>query len=228
MKNEHIVPICSIEWKFLNWNLEENRELFKKYKEKYLFDNWYLQYTTAIIKNRNWEIYVAYNKKHKSWQVPSWKVDKWENIKSWLYREIKEELWINITKTKYLWNIKVNLHWMIWQGHFFEIIDYNWKIKNCEKDRHKDWVWFKIIDFDNKLWFAFKKWDEIISDDVEMLSYRKDEIWYKTIILNEKLNNIKVDFPIFEKIDNKKKYLQYFDIKKNKYWIIEEYKRLFW
>lgn len=146
----------------------------KKYHEKYDRKNGNLQIATWCIRNKLWETLICYNKKHLSWQIPSGKVEKWENAYDALVRELHEELNITITHHEFLWNSKKIFYNMCRESHLY-IIHTTSQLQNNEPDTMWVMKWVSLIPNSNRLWYSIKYENTLINDPCEILTY-----WHMT------------------------------------------------
>ncbi len=51
----------------------------------------------VIIKDWEWRILLLKTSYKKTWEIPGWVVDEWESPKKCAEREVREEIWIDIT-----------------------------------------------------------------------------------------------------------------------------------
>ena len=86
--------------------------------------------------------------KYSMWTIPVGKVDVGDSIDKTIKKEMKEEININVTKYKELFNwigiykrqgkrVKVTVH-------VIEVLSYNGTIKNTEPKKHKSLKWMTI------------------------------------------------------------------------------------
>jgi len=71
----------------------------------------------ALVKYK-WKFFLTKN--HRWWELPWWHIEKWENLKECLDREMMEEIWVKIENEKFFWYKKIT---------------------NFEKVKNRDW-WF--------------------------------------------------------------------------------------
>ena len=122
--------------------------------------------TNLIIINNKNQIFLAKRAKTEKlfswyWSIPGGKVDPWEEVKTALQRETKEELGVNIENYKIFdvydykstEDITVNAIYYIWN-----II---WEIK-LDQSELSEWKWFNIDKNLLNLDFAFNQKNVII------------------------------------------------------------------
>lgn len=197
-------------------NFNKDKKKHQKYIEKYerSFD-WSLQYVTAIIRNKTWDILVGFNKKHWSRQLPSWKIDKWESHQTSLKREMLEEINLEVEETNYIGTSKIILNWMLWQWHFYDTKT-KWNLQAKEFDTMEIFKRVNFIETDSRLWFWINDWKVIITDPLEILKYRHmfTEI-FRTIKFPKYQILINKEIQVPKDFDKEEFYVQYRDNNKN-------------
>lgn len=220
IKDRTKFPIWVFPWKRFSKNPQKVKEFHKEYK---FSSDECLQYVTALIHNDLWEILVWYNKKYNAWQIPSGKVNKWEDMINALRREIKEETNLKIENPKYLGTSKIILNWMLRQWHFFKS-KMQWKLQAKEIDLIEEFARIKFIKTNSQLWFGIKIWNQKIENPVQIL-----ETWFMFVevywVLNypkyhDTIKNLEIKIPTT--YSDSKNYIQYLDTEKNSF-IIEEF-----
>lgn len=111
----------------------------------------------AIIKNEKWEILFQQrqNTGFRDWmyQLPAWHLEWSETMKTWLIRELKEELNIEVSEKDM--NILHITHSVsperVYFNIYIEILKYSWVLKNLETEKCSEIV--------------FKNFDEIKNDE---------------------------------------------------------------
>jgi len=140
----------------------------------------YIYYVLAVIKNTDSDILSLYSKKYNNRQFPWWKVEKGEDPKDALIREIHEELWVKITIKKQIWSQKKIIGTDRCYLLFYEATtDEEPSIKEKENHAYLDYI--TILPSENILWYEYKaKW-LIISDADEVKNFH-DLASYQQII----------------------------------------------
>jgi len=72
----------------------------------------------AVVKY-NWKFFLTKN--HRWWELPWWHIEKWENLKECLDREMMEEIWVKVDNEKFFWYKKIT---------------------NFEKTKNRDWWYY--------------------------------------------------------------------------------------
>jgi isoleucyl-tRNA synthetase len=134
-------------------------------------DDWYLCYVQAVIKDQDGAILSLYNEKHGSRQFPWGKVDLWEDVTQALTREIKEELWIDITVGKSLWWVKRVMSGELCYIELYEATITQWQPVIQEPHKHTALWYARITESDNELWWNFTVLNNIIDDWSEIVRF---------------------------------------------------------
>lgn len=90
----------------------------------------------------------------EEWSFFGWAIENWETPKQALIREIKEELWLDISnlEIKYLWEIVHYTNFDIEYHRFLFWIKLPENIKNFED---KEWSWAYFFDLEEVLKLKF-------------------------------------------------------------------------
>lgn len=132
-----------------------------------------LEYARAIIKNEKGEIFQFFKIKEHEFIAPGGKIDKGETAEQTLKRELKEELWVDLITTKYIWSSKCIYSTGVRLQHFYDV-EISWEIKNIEIDKHKDPIRVGIESSENEFGFALNIQGNIIDEPQEIMGQFAD------------------------------------------------------
>lgn len=62
-----------------------------------------LNFSAACILNEKWEILLQKRWDCNKWWLPWWALEPWESAEDALYREVKEETWLDIEIRQFIW-----------------------------------------------------------------------------------------------------------------------------
>ncbi len=110
------------------------------------------------------------------WWFPGGRLDAWESMTSWAIRELKEEVWVEITPKNI--NFKAVIHHKDerWERIYFiiEVENFSQKPKNIEEDKAEEIKWFNIDNLPEKITPQVK-----ICLDVVKKRICYSEYWFK-------------------------------------------------
>lgn len=99
---------------------------------------------TTIIKVR-WiiikdnKIFLVRDSETGNFMLPWWKQENWETIKQTLYRELKEEIWVDVIIDKFIWfNEYISRKWEITIQFLFKIKNIN-DFEKIDKEKCSHW-----------------------------------------------------------------------------------------
>lgn len=154
------------------WKPDEN----KNYE---ITDDGCIQYVQAVIKNENGDILSLFSKKYNNRQFPWGKVEKGEKPEQSLIREIKEELWVEVSIDKKIGSQKIILeknkaHITIYEVH---ITNGTPTIQEPKTHAYLDYI--QTIPADNKHGYTYKAKDMIIIDEDEIAVFHDLLIYHQ-------------------------------------------------
>lgn len=120
---------------------------------------------------------IGYHTKGQKYVFPGGKVEKWDTIEQTVIKEIKEEIWVEVSSQKVIWEFKEILMWNIWNLVYVET-EIIWEPKNMEPDKTTHLEWAEIIEDKNELWIAIKIENTIIDDKEEIINQFYDLYTY--------------------------------------------------
>lgn len=195
-----------------------------------------IQVVVAIVRNDN-KYLVLNHQKDNTRRSAGGKVHNNESLEDALAREVKEELGVNIKKSKIIWSTKTQSYWA--KRHinlnFFEV-ELDGEPKVVEDEKHTALRWIEKIPFENELGFGIKI-DDIIIEMVDEIKRDFRQIWTLDVIEKnwlkfEETNNAPVNFLAwtttpwtlpsnsFLAVGAKIKYIHIWDISAKEYFII--------
>ncbi len=206
-------------WSFKWSNLVLNQEKYNDYLTRYESIDGSICTVRAVIKDESGRIFQYHNAKLNEFYLPGWKVDIGETLEHALYREVQEELGIEIVSSQYLLTLKYMGGGIKKIAHYFVVDQYTWTLVN--HDAHlMDQYRAEITDSDNDLGFAVNI-EGTITDDVQdiMHSYRN---LYHILIVASQMSGDYVQAPIKSydqtKINLSQHYYLYLDQEKQLYY----------
>ncbi len=143
----------------------KNKEELNKYETT---SDWFINVTCAIIKKDN-KFLMSYNKKWQKYVFPGGKIEKWDTIEKTNIKEIKEELGVETTNSKVIWEFKEISKWWLWNLIHIET-EINGEPKNMEPEKSTHLEWIEIIESDNSFGMALKIENTIIDDTEEIIN----------------------------------------------------------
>ena len=85
------------------------KNFFKHYSFEFIQDKKIpdLDLTTCVfaLVKYNWKFFLTKN--HRWWELPWWHIEKLENLKECLDREMMEEVWVKVDNEKFFWYKKI-------------------------------------------------------------------------------------------------------------------------
>ena len=136
----------------------------------------FLEVVDCIIK-RDGKIFMNYHTKGQKYVCPGGKIDKGDTAEMTVKKEIKEELWVEVTKITKLGSIKEIIYWGLIHLNMFEV-EIEWEPKLMEPEKLPQMIRAEIIPSDNKLGFAVKIENTIVDDDFEIMNQFYDLYLY--------------------------------------------------
>lgn len=209
-------------WSFKWSHLIINPEKYIRYRDRYpISDDGWIDSVWAIVKNKEWNIYLHHHAKNNEFYIPWWKIESGEIKEQALIRELKEELNIDVKKYTYSDMTKYILRWVKRRFHTFIIEEYTWIPLNNDSDEY-DQYRAEIIDSDNELGFAVKV-DGTITDDVQDIMQSCIDLYHlKTVVprlFDPSVLEMATYRPYDESmIDRSKHYYLYVDISQKEYY----------
>lgn len=117
-----------------------------------------------IIFNEKWKILIwKYNTSKPNWTFPKWWIEKDEDFKSAIFREVYEELWINknnlelsyfyenefiknFSQVEIEWKIKNKWEYFVWKKEKIILINYKWDQTDINLNISNEFSEYKFID----------------------------------------------------------------------------------
>ncbi len=169
------------------WSKKQNSFIEKHELTK----DWFTKYARAVIRDTEWKFLLMFNTVVHSFIFPWGKIDLWETIEEWLKREIKEEIWVNILSSNFVWKSKIIFPNGVWLYDLFEAT-INEIPQIQEKNKHNQLIWAKIEENDSDLWFQIVIDGNIISDSYEIMNNFYDVYNYVKNI-NKEVSSLNTD-----------------------------------
>jgi len=190
--NKVLLYKCS--WKEIIDAIELSDKIAREEKTQDAF----IKNVRAIILDKDWKVLRILRQEYNTREIPWWSVENWESLKNALGREVKEELWVNITKSKLI-RARKRIWWVRWCSYYY-IVQVDWKPQIKEPNKHSKLEYHKAKDIEFE-WIYIDR----------MLKQKQLKIHDRS--------NFSFDIPKMETIELDKLYCQYFDTKKRIYLI---------
>ena len=136
----------------------------------------FLEVVDCIIK-RDGKIFMNYHMKGQKYVCPGGKIDKGDTAEMTVKKEIKEELWVEVTKITKLGSIKEIIYWGLIHLNMFEV-EIEGEPQLMEPEKLPQMIRAEILPSENKLGFAVKIENTIIDDDFEIMNQFYDLYLY--------------------------------------------------
>ncbi len=128
--------------------------------------DWFIEVVDCVLRKDN-KFFMLYHKKGQKYVFPGGKIDKWHDIEQTVKKELKEEIWVDVTKVNHLWSFKEIMPYGLFNLNIIDV-EYSGEPQNLEPEKHTHTVWAEIIESDNTLGFAVKIDGTIIDDEYEI------------------------------------------------------------
>ena len=150
--------------------------------EKYsCSEDGFIDVVAGVLRDEKGRYAMIHHTKENLWFFPGGKVEKGEDLTTALKRELKEEIWIELTTSKYLWAVKIIHLSKPRRVHRFEV-ESNDIPTLQEPEKHKDIQWVSEELYENSLGFAININGTIINDERELLHDFIDFYLFKKVL----------------------------------------------
>ena len=150
--------------------------------EKYsCSEDGFIDVVAGVLRDEKGRYAMIHHTKENLWFFPGGKVEKGEYLTTALKRELKEEIWTELSATKYLWAVKIIHLSKPRRVHRFEV-ESNDIPRLQEPEKHKDIQWVTEELYENSLGFAININGTIINDERELLHDFIDFYLFKKIL----------------------------------------------
>ena len=150
--------------------------------EKYsCSEDGFIDVVAGVLRDEKGRYAMIHHTKENLWFFPGGKVEKGEDLTTALKRELKEEIWTELTASKYLWAVKIIHLSKPRRVHRFEV-ESNDIPTLQEPEKHKDIQWVTEELYENSLGFAININGTIINDEKELLHDFIDFYLFKKVL----------------------------------------------
>ena len=150
--------------------------------EKYsCSEDGFIDVVAGVLRDEKGRYAMIHHTKENLWFFPGGKVEKGEDLTTALKRELKEEIWTELTTSKYLWAVKITHLSKPRRVHRFEV-ESNDIPTLQEPEKHKDIQWVSEELYENSLGFAININGTIINDERELLHDFIDFYLFKKVL----------------------------------------------
>ena len=150
--------------------------------EKYsCSEDGFIDVVAGVLRDEKGRYAMIHHTKENLWFFPGGKVEKGEDLTTALKRELKEEIWTELTTSKYLWAVKIIHLSKPRRVHRFEV-ESNDIPTLQEPEKHKDIQWVTEELYENSLGFAININGTIINDERELLHDFIDFYLFKKVL----------------------------------------------
>ena len=150
--------------------------------EKYsCSEDGFIDVVAGVLRDEKGRYAMIHHTKENLWFFPGGKVEKGEDLTTALKRELKEEIWTDLTASKYLWAVKIIHLSKPRRVHRFEV-ESNDIPTLQEPEKHKDIQWVTEELYENSVGFAININGTIINDERELLHDFIDFYLFKKVL----------------------------------------------
>ena len=150
--------------------------------EKYACsEDGFIDVVAGVLRDEKGRYAMIHHTKENLWFFPGGKVEKGEDLTTALKRELKEEIWTELTTSKYLWAVKITHLSKPRRVHRFEV-ESNDIPTLQEPEKHKDIQWVSEELYENSLGFAININGTVINDERELLHDFIDFYLFKKVL----------------------------------------------
>ena len=150
--------------------------------EKYsCSEDGFIDVVAGVLRDEKGRYAMIHHTKENLWFFPGGKVEKGEDLTTALKRELKEEIWTELTTSKYLWAVKIIHLSKPRRVHRFEV-ESNDIPTLQEPEKHKDIQWVTEELYENSVGFVININGTIINDERELLHDFIDFYLFKKVL----------------------------------------------
>ena len=154
-------PAVTVKFSLYN----KDQEQLNKYETT---SDGFVNVVCCVIKKDN-KVLMSYHTKWQRYYLPGGKVEKWETVEQTTIREMKEELWVDVTSTNVVWEFKDIVQWWTRNLIFVEA-KITGEPKNMEPEKATHIERVEAVESDNDLNMALKIENTIIDDSDEIIN----------------------------------------------------------